>query len=87
MPIYQNTKDLTDVDKIRKIFLDCDIDGNKVLSREEIKLAFNRLGAFIPAYRASRGLHHADLNNDGCISMEELDHLVGYAAGLGYKIK
>ncbi|XVF39955.1 hypothetical protein PTKIN_Ptkin01aG0074400 [Pterospermum kingtungense] len=76
-----------DADQIRKIFLACDIDGNKVLSRDEIKLAFDRLGAYIPAYRAWRALQHADFNNDGCISMEELNDLVAYASRLGYRIK
>ncbi|EOY14493.1 Calcium-binding EF-hand family protein, putative [Theobroma cacao] len=92
MPFYYQTSGKSapinyDVQQIRKIFLDCDIDGNKVLTKEEIKHAFDRLGAAIPGYRAWRGLHHADANNDGCISMDELDELVRYANGLGYKIK
>ena len=88
---YQSTVKVAPInfseEQIRKIFLDCDTDGNKVLSKEEIKLAFDRLGAYIPAYRAWRALKHADFNNDGCISMEELNDLVGYACKLGYKIK
>ncbi|XWS21176.1 hypothetical protein CRYUN_Cryun30bG0032900 [Craigia yunnanensis] len=76
-----------DAEQIRKIFLDCDIDGDKVLSKDEIKSAFERLGALIPGYRARRALQHADANNDGCISMEELNDLVRYAAGRGYRIK
>ncbi|XVE70052.1 hypothetical protein DITRI_Ditri10aG0040500 [Diplodiscus trichospermus] len=92
MPFYNYTEKKGapinyDEEQIKKIFLDCDTDRNKVLSKDEIKHAFERLGALIPGYRAWRALQHADSNNDGCISMEELNDLVRYAAGLGYQIK
>ncbi|XVF64035.1 hypothetical protein PTKIN_Ptkin09bG0134800 [Pterospermum kingtungense] len=92
MPIFYQTtvKPLAvdyDAEQIRKIFLACDRDGNQVLSKDEIRHAFEKLGALIPGHRARRGLKHADANNDGCISMEELNELVRYAAGLGYRIK
>ncbi|XVF64036.1 hypothetical protein PTKIN_Ptkin09bG0134900 [Pterospermum kingtungense] len=76
-----------DAKQIRQIFVACDHDGNGILSRDEIRDAFEKLGALIPGYRAWRALNHAAANNDGCISLEELDDLARYAAGLGYKIK
>ncbi|XVF39954.1 hypothetical protein PTKIN_Ptkin01aG0074300 [Pterospermum kingtungense] len=76
-----------DANLIRDIFLACDLDDDKVLTKEEIKLAFNRLGSRNPAFRTWRAVQEADFNKDGSISMEELEELVAYAGKCGYVIK
>ncbi|XWS14688.1 hypothetical protein CRYUN_Cryun35bG0030700 [Craigia yunnanensis] len=70
--------------QLRKIFLDCDANSDGFLTKEEIKKAFNHLGAVIPGYRAWEGLKRADANKDGCVSPEELDGLIDYADKLQY---
>ncbi|XWS21177.1 hypothetical protein CRYUN_Cryun30bG0033000 [Craigia yunnanensis] len=70
--------------KLRKIFLDCDVDDNGVLTREEIKNAFDRFGALFPGFRAWKALKIVDKNRDGCVSLEELDNLIEYAYQRGY---
>ncbi|XP_011016821.1 PREDICTED: calmodulin-like protein 5, partial [Populus euphratica] len=65
--------------QLRAIFMECDINKDGVLSKKELKRAFRRLGALIPAFRAARGLHHADANHDGVVDMDELDDLIKYA--------
>lgn len=63
-------------------------DGNKDgrLSKEELRNAFASLGAYIPRWRARRGLSLADGNRDGYVSDDELDDLVKYAMKYGYTI-
>ncbi|TYH83206.1 hypothetical protein ES332_D02G116500v1 [Gossypium tomentosum] len=70
--------------QLRKLFLDCDGDGDGLLTKEEKKKAFRNLGAVIPGYRAWEGLKRADANKDGCVSHEELDALMDYADKLQY---
>ncbi|PPE01784.1 hypothetical protein GOBAR_DD01164 [Gossypium barbadense] len=70
--------------QLRKVFLDCDVDDNSVLTEEEIKNAFDRFGSLFPGFRAWRALKRADKNKDGCISLDELDNLIDYAYKRGY---
>ncbi|KAK3231419.1 hypothetical protein Dsin_003300 [Dipteronia sinensis] len=70
--------------KLFEVFKRHDVDGDGRLSKAEIKKAFGELGAFIPLYRASRGLNHADGNGDGFVDMDELDDLVQYAENHGF---
>ncbi|KAE8714399.1 putative Calcium-binding EF-hand family protein [Hibiscus syriacus] len=70
--------------ELRKVFMDCDIDDNRILTKEEIKKAFDRFGSFFPGFRAWRALQHVDKNKDGCVSVEELDDLIEYAYKRGY---
>lgn len=81
LPVSQLTKE-----QLRAIFMESDINKDGVLSKKELKQAFGRLGAFIPAFRAARGLHHADANHDGLVDKDELDDLIKYAYRLGYKV-
>ncbi|WCJ40386.1 hypothetical protein M5689_021306 [Euphorbia peplus] len=73
-------------EQIRQVFMQFDLNGDKVLSRDEIRQAFNYLGAVFPRFRALRGMSRADSNKDGVIDMSELDDLVQYASSLGYNI-
>ncbi|KAJ9186722.1 hypothetical protein P3X46_002265 [Hevea brasiliensis] len=74
-------------DQLRKIFMQFDVDHDSVLSRDEIKKAFDSLGAWFPGYRANCGINYADANRDGVVDLSELDDLVSYAHKLGYSIK
>lgn len=67
-----NEKDLKQILKAH------DVDGDGRLSKNELKEAFRKLGAWFPAFRAARALSHAHANNDGYISDDELDQLVKY---------
>ncbi|KAJ1436775.1 EF-hand domain [Sesbania bispinosa] len=75
--------------QIRKIFEEADRDGDGILKKEDIQYAFQQLGAHFPSWRAHRGLHHADSNNDGAVGLagEEVDNLIKYALHkYGYKV-
>ncbi|KAJ0086414.1 hypothetical protein Patl1_08963 [Pistacia atlantica] len=73
-------------EQLKGMFWRFDKNGDRRLSKQELKAAFKELGALIPGFRANRGLHHADANGDGYISDEEVDKLVKYAYQLGYKV-
>lgn len=70
--------------KLRKVFLECDKDDNSILTREEIKKAFDRFGSLFPGFRTWKALRRVDKNKDGFVSMEELDDLIDYAYQRGY---
>ncbi|OMO78948.1 Calcium-binding EF-hand [Corchorus capsularis] len=70
--------------QLRKLFLDCDSNNDGFLTKDEIKKAFQKLGAVIPGYRAWEGMKRADANRDGCVSMDELEDLIDYANKLQY---
>ncbi|KAK7857419.1 calmodulin-like protein 5 [Quercus suber] len=72
-------------DQIKKIFKKYDVNNDNQLSKEELKKAFHYLGSIIPGIRANRGLHHADANKDGVVDEGEMNELVKYAVGLGFK--
>ncbi|KAJ8442597.1 hypothetical protein Cgig2_026539 [Carnegiea gigantea] len=74
-------------DQLRKIFMEHDKNGDGHLDKNELKEAFRKIGATVPAYRASRAIHYADIDGDGVINKEhEIDHLVSYAIQLGYTL-
>ena len=74
-------------DQLRNIFKKYDTNNDNKLSREELKKAFDYLGALIPGFRADRGLHHADANKDGYVNEREMDELVKYAVRVGFTVK
>ena len=74
-------------DQIKKIFKKYDVNNDNQLSKEELKKAFHYLGSIIPGIRANRGLHHADANKDGVVDEGEMNELVKYAVGLGFKVQ
>ncbi|KAF5747050.1 putative Calcium-binding EF-hand family protein [Tripterygium wilfordii] len=73
--------------QLKTIFEEHDINKDGLLSKEELKKAFEKLRAWWPDWRVNRALHHADANGDGIISSSEMDDLVKYAVRLGYKIR
>ena len=73
-------------DQLRQIFKKYDTNNDNLLSREELKKAFNYLGSIIPGIRANRGLHHADANKDGFVNEREMDELVKYAVRAGFSV-
>ncbi|OAY52689.1 hypothetical protein MANES_04G103100v8 [Manihot esculenta] len=74
-------------DQVRQIFMKFDLNGDNVLSREEIRQAFNYLGAMFPAQKARQGIKLADGNGDGVVDMSEMEDLVKYAYNLGYVVR
>ncbi|KAL3514519.1 hypothetical protein ACH5RR_027236 [Cinchona calisaya] len=71
---------------LKGTFKQHDKNGDGRLDKAELMEAFKRLGAMIPWWRATRGLHHADANGDGYITEEELTSLVNYALHLGHTV-
>lgn len=64
---------------------DTNRDGR--LSKDELKIAFRRMGLRFSGWRAGRALRHADANGDHYISEDELNELVKYAhSKWGFKI-
>ncbi|KAG8654751.1 hypothetical protein MANES_05G172801v8 [Manihot esculenta] len=74
-------------EQLKKIFMQFDENRDNLLSKDEIKKAFNYLGAMIPEFRASRGIKKADTNGDGMVDLSELNDLISYAFKLGYSVK
>ncbi|KAJ0085486.1 hypothetical protein Patl1_08975 [Pistacia atlantica] len=75
-----------DEKQLKEIFKKSDVNGDGRLTKEELKKAFEKLGSRNPGWRVHRAFRHADNNKDGSISLEELDELVKYVVGLGYRI-
>lgn len=73
--------------QLKSIFRRFDIDGDGLLSKQELRNAFYHLGSQLPGWRADRALHHADSNGDGYVNEDELEEVVKYALKQGYKIK
>uniref|UniRef100_A0A7C9AHF5 EF-hand domain-containing protein n=1 Tax=Opuntia streptacantha TaxID=393608 RepID=A0A7C9AHF5_OPUST len=83
---HEKPKPLSE-DQLRKIFMEHDKNGDGHLDKNELKEAFRKIGASVPAYRASRAIHYADIDGDGVINKEhEIDHLVSYAIQFGYTL-
>ena len=74
-------------DQLRKVFKKYDTNNDNLLSKEELKKAFEYLGSIIPGFRANRGLHHADANKDGYVNKGEMDELIKYAVRVRFGIK
>ncbi|KAL0017368.1 hypothetical protein SO802_004437 [Lithocarpus litseifolius] len=74
-------------DPLREVFKKYDTNNDNLLSKEELKKAFEYLGSIIPGFRANRGLHHADANRDGYVNEGEMDELIKYAVRVGFGIK
>jgi len=74
-------------DQLREIFREHDKNEDGHLDKEELKEAFRKIGAIVPAYRAGRAIYYADIDGDGLIDNEhEIDHLVSYAIQFGYTL-
>ncbi|KAK7852197.1 putative calcium-binding protein cml26 [Quercus suber] len=87
LPIHDDKTAPLPEDQLRKVFKKYDTNNDNLLSKEELKKAFQYLGSIIPGFRANRGLHHADANKDGYVNEGEMDELVNYAVRVGFGIK
>ncbi|CAN6583249.1 unnamed protein product [Malus baccata var. baccata] len=73
--------------QVLNLFNSFDKDGDGMLSKEEVKEAFRKLGSHWGGFRARRALRHADANRDGLISTEEINDLANYTLKCGYTLK
>ncbi|KAI4336969.1 hypothetical protein L6164_015434 [Bauhinia variegata] len=87
MPLFLHSKshvvnkplDQVVVEKVRAILKEVDGDGDGRLTRDELKKAFDKLGAWFPAFRTKLALNAADKNGDGVISGDlETEELIYY---------
>lgn len=69
-------------EQMKLIFERCDADQDGDLSKQELKKALDELGVEFPTLRAVSALWHADANDDGRISKNELAELVKYTSTL-----
>lgn len=72
--------------QLKKIFREHDINGDGRLDKEELRMAFQKLGATLPWWRAMRSLQHADVDGDGFITEGEMKVFAKYAAQYGYTL-
>ncbi|KAJ6722414.1 CALCIUM-BINDING EF-HAND FAMILY PROTEIN [Salix koriyanagi] len=63
-------------EQLIKIFRRFDTNEDGLLSKEEVKRAYNMLGKSFPGVRAWWALHVGDENGDGYISQKEFNKLV-----------
>ncbi|EEF35048.1 conserved hypothetical protein [Ricinus communis] len=88
IPLFKQKKATSPLSKhqLREIFKQFDLDGNHVLSKNEMKKAFDNLGSRCPLFRAYFANRYADGNGDGVIDLNnsELDALVDYAFKIQY---
>ncbi|KAG6585659.1 hypothetical protein SDJN03_18392, partial [Cucurbita argyrosperma subsp. sororia] len=82
----KNSSSMLPREEIKAIFKEHDFNGDGRLSIQELSRAFGMLGAFLPLYRAVRGILIADVNGDGYITEHELDKVVDYAIKCKYNI-
>lgn len=75
------SKSLSD-NHLKDLFIKHDADGDKCLSKKEIKNAFKELGVLLPEHRANKALSFADTNGDGVITDDEINLLIHYARQL-----
>ncbi|GLU04278.1 hypothetical protein SLE2022_214370 [Rubroshorea leprosula] len=73
-------------DQLREIFKNHSADqANVRLGREELRAAFEQLGAQLPTYQAACALKYLNNDNDQYITEDELGALVDYAYAYGFR--
>ncbi|KNA07300.1 hypothetical protein SOVF_173210 [Spinacia oleracea] len=82
--VVKSKKNRVSEEQLRMIFMAHDKNGDGHLDKKELKEAFRVLGARIPCYRAGRAIYYSDIDMDGAINEDEIDHLVSYAIHYGY---
>ncbi|RVW40582.1 hypothetical protein CK203_024695 [Vitis vinifera] len=73
--------------QLHEFFKQHDKNGNNLLSKEELKKAFDDLQSRNPGFRAWRAMGKADADGDQHISQQEMEALLDYAVGIKYQIK
>ncbi|GAB4840740.1 hypothetical protein Ancab_021503 [Ancistrocladus abbreviatus] len=79
-------KKVVSEEQLKAIFKAHDIKGDGHLNKEELKVAFRKLGAFVPGWRAERAIYHTDIDINGVISEGKIDQLAVYTVECGYKL-
>ncbi|KAL6318316.1 hypothetical protein AAG906_039408 [Vitis piasezkii] len=73
--------------QLDEFFKHHDKNGDKLLSKEELKKAFDDLQSRNPGFRAWRAMGKADTDGDQHISQQEMEALLDYAVGIKYPVK
>ena len=73
--------------QLDEFFKHHDKNGDKLLSKGELKKAFDDLQSRNPGFRAWRAMGKADTDGDQHISQQEMEALLNYAVGIKYQIK
>uniref|UniRef100_UPI00397ECF5D EF-hand domain-containing protein n=1 Tax=Salmonella sp. s58078 TaxID=3159699 RepID=UPI00397ECF5D len=76
-----NSKGMSE-NELKELFIKHDADGDKCLSKKELKKAFKELGILLPEFKANKALSFADTNGDGVITDDEINLLVRYVRQL-----
>ncbi|KAJ0026064.1 hypothetical protein Pint_08786 [Pistacia integerrima] len=89
MPVYlsRTANFLLTEEQLKGLLKRYDINGDGRLSKKELQVAFRGLGLNFSGFRARRALQHADADNDGFITDEEMKELITYAAKWGFTVK
>ncbi|GLT46984.1 hypothetical protein SLA2020_207070 [Shorea laevis] len=73
-------------DQLTEIFKSHSIEKTNVkLGREQLKAAFEQLGAQLPTYQAACALKYLNTDKDQYITEDELGSLVDYAYAYGFR--
>uniref|UniRef100_A0A7N0UWY9 EF-hand domain-containing protein n=1 Tax=Kalanchoe fedtschenkoi TaxID=63787 RepID=A0A7N0UWY9_KALFE len=72
---------------LKRLVMEHDANGDRVLSKHELKSVFKDLGSRFPGLRARLAMRFADKDKSGYIDEGELNGLVGYMMKLGYRVR
>lgn len=60
-----------DLEKVSKLFRECDLNGDGTLSKHELSILFKKIGVFLTTQELTPVYHVFDRNLDGRISFSE----------------
>lgn len=81
-----NREDMT-LEEFKRWLQQFDTDGDGRISRNELREAIRRRGAWFCSLRSSRALRRADKNSNGFLDDSEIENLVALAQkDLGMKV-
>ncbi|KAL9687007.1 hypothetical protein QQ045_031403 [Rhodiola kirilowii] len=72
---------------LKRLMMQYDRNGDQVLSKDELKSAFQEFGSRFPGFRTRLAMKFADKDKSGYVEGGELNGLVRYIMQLGYSIK
>ncbi|KAK9109184.1 hypothetical protein Sjap_017244 [Stephania japonica] len=74
----ESKKEMT-LEEFKEWLIQFDDDGDKRISRDELRDALQTLGEWFTSWKSKQGLESADLNCNGVIDENELNYLVVFA--------